>query len=198
MPDFNAPEPSEDPLFSANHEDALDQHQLNVEQMLSLVDSILPFEACLFHQVTPLSIEARTLHLGMVDPQDRVALNYVRRQVSHIHYSVVPWPVAADWHRQTLSQYLSDAAKAKQPTKNADPGQTSVGPKAPDNDTATLVVDSPSELPKPTSSPSLTVPRTISNGAPTPGPNPAPISISIANSAPPSPLQLDLSWDGTL
>ncbi len=41
MPDFNAPEPSEDPLFSANHEDALDQHQLNVEQMLSLVDKLM-------------------------------------------------------------------------------------------------------------------------------------------------------------
>ena len=88
--------------------------RLNIPQMLTLVDSVLPFEACLYYQVIPLSIEASLLNLGMVDPNDTTAIDYVRRQVSYINCSVVSWPIASDWHRQMLSRYLSYAAKVKQ------------------------------------------------------------------------------------
>lgn len=87
---------------------------VNVDQMIALIDSVLPFEACLFHQIIPLSLEGNQLNLGMVNPKDSVAREYVRRQVSYINYAVVPWRVASDWHRQTLSKYLSHTAKVKQ------------------------------------------------------------------------------------
>ncbi|MEB3290878.1 MAG: hypothetical protein VKI82_13250 [Leptolyngbya sp.] len=177
MPDLNAPEPSEEIIFSVPHDDTLAHQRLNVEQMLSLVASILPFEACLFHQVMPLSIESGHLNLGMVDPSDRVALDYVRQQVSYINYSVIPWPVPADWHRQTLSKYLSHTAKAK-PAKNlASTGPVPAWPSTAPSDTATLVVDSPPEIPN------------LSPSAPSTDPPASP--SAVPPSAP--PLQIDLN-----
>ncbi|XGB41929.1 MAG: hypothetical protein LVS60_17255 [Nodosilinea sp. LVE1205-7] len=90
------------------------ESRVNLNQMLSLINSILPFEACLFYQIIPLSIESSHLNLGMVNPKDLEANDYARRQISYIHYSMVAWPITSDWHRQTLSKYLSYAAKLKQ------------------------------------------------------------------------------------
>ncbi|QQE66766.1 hypothetical protein GFS31_34680 [Leptolyngbya sp. BL0902] len=187
MPEPDTPEPSENPSFLANRDDAVAHRRLNIDQMLSLVDSILPFEACLFHQVIPLSIEAGYLNLGMVDPADTVALDYVRRQVSYINYSVVPWPVASDWHRQTLSQYLSYAAKLKQKKNWLITGQTPAWPTAAVNDSATLVVDSPTEIPI---APTSVKAESASPKAESASPNPLPRPSSPEDDP---PLQLDLS-----
>ncbi|MFZ4667227.1 MAG: hypothetical protein ACOYME_12445, partial [Prochlorotrichaceae cyanobacterium] len=51
---------------------------VNPEQMFRLIETILPFEACLYHQVLPLSVEAQYLNLGMVDLGDETALTYVK------------------------------------------------------------------------------------------------------------------------
>jgi type II secretory ATPase GspE/PulE/Tfp pilus assembly ATPase PilB-like protein len=127
--------------------------RLNIDQMLSLIDSILPFEACLFYQVIPLSIESGHLNLGMVNPGDAAAMDYVRRQVSYIKYSVASLPVSSDWHRQMLSQYLSYAAKVKQRKKNIRSGETPAWPTTTEraqannaDDQLTFVVDSPEEI----------------------------------------------------
>jgi type II secretory ATPase GspE/PulE/Tfp pilus assembly ATPase PilB-like protein len=121
--------------------------------MRSLVDSILPFEACLYYQIIPLSIDASHLNLGMVNPDDTATIDYVKRQVAYINYSLVTWPIASDWHRDVLSQYLSHKAKAKknrpQPSSEAQATALSQGafPVNP-SDQATFIVDSPTIIPK--------------------------------------------------
>ena len=127
---------------------------VNVDQMIALIDSVLPFEACLFHQIIPLSLAGNQLNLGMVNPRDSVAKEYVRRQVSYINYAVVPWRIASDWHRQTLSKYLSHTAKVKQRLRQgrlamvepvvASPPLPAVQP--PVEDRLTYVVDSPERI----------------------------------------------------
>lgn len=190
MPELNAPVPSEEIGFSAqSNDEALDQ-RINVDQMLSLVDSILPFEACLFHQIIPLSIEAGHLNLGMVDPTDTVALDYVRRQVSYIKYSVVSCPVASDWHRQMLSKYLSYAAKVKQQKSPLRSGQTPAWPTSPppaNSEFATFIVDSPTDITaiSAASSPSPVTHPPAPATPPVPSPPKDPQAVS-------SPLQLDL------
>ncbi|MDE5115316.1 MAG: hypothetical protein O4803_14130, partial [Trichodesmium sp. St15_bin1_1] len=37
-------------------------------QIFDLIDNILPFEACLYYQILPLSIEGSRVRLGVVDP----------------------------------------------------------------------------------------------------------------------------------
>lgn len=90
--------------------------QVDRELAFRLVDSILPFEACLYHQILPLSLEGSRLKLGMVDPDDTAALDYVRRILAYMNCSLVPQPIASDVHYAALSAYLSYADQQKQVT----------------------------------------------------------------------------------
>ena len=109
--DRTAPESSQrHPLESAPPPVA---KRVDLNQMFTLIDGILPFEACLYYQVLPLSIEGSRLNLGMVDPDDRGAADYVRRMLSYINCSIVSCKIPSDWHRNILSQYLSYTAKSK-------------------------------------------------------------------------------------
>ncbi|WOD41784.1 hypothetical protein [Nodosilinea sp. E11] len=123
--------------------EAIDR-RLDTAQMLSLIDSILPFEACLYHEIIPLSVEASCLHLGVVNPQDSVALDYARRQISFIRCTLVPWPVSSDWQRKMLSQYLSHAARAKQRSQSVPAAQAQTLPSS--DELLTFIVDSPEDL----------------------------------------------------
>lgn len=117
--------------------------RLKTDQMLSLIDSILPFEACLYHEIIPLSVESSHLHLGMVNPLDTVAIDYARKQVSFIHCSLVPWPVTSDWQRKMLSKYLSHAAQVKARSQAATAAQSPLS----NDELLTFIVDSPEDLP---------------------------------------------------
>ena len=94
---------------------------MDTAQMFQLIDSILFFEACLYHQVLPLALEENRLKLGMVNPEDTVALDYISRILSHMDCTLEPQPVAADTHQALLSAYLSYREKSKPATKR---GQT--------------------------------------------------------------------------
>jgi len=159
----------------------------NLEQMFPLIDSILPFEACLYYQVIPLSIEAKRLNLGMVDPEDTAAIDYVRRQVSYIQYSLVSQPISSQWHREMLSHYLNYTAQHSQP-----PSQTlAAAPPSPEppldpQERPTYVVDSPADLPE------HGAPAGAKSGppaAPQRPPSADPLSLDLAPHAPlPLPL----------
>ncbi|MEH2091710.1 MAG: pilus assembly protein PilB [Nostoc sp.] len=77
------------------------------EQMFHLIDHLLSFEACLYHQILPFGLEDKNLLLGMVHPQESEALDYVGRILSSINYTMVIEAIAADAHRRILSAYLN-------------------------------------------------------------------------------------------
>ncbi len=80
---------------------------MDSEQIFQLIDNLLPFEACLYHEVLPLSIKGSRLHLGMVDPQDSAALEYVRRILGYMRCSLVAEKISTEVHRSMLSAYLN-------------------------------------------------------------------------------------------
>ncbi len=130
--------------------------RLNVDQMLVLIDGVLPFEACLYYQVLPLFLEGNRLHLGMVSPDDIAASEYVRRIVSYLNYSLVSHSISSEALRVVLTAYLNHAGSqptttrresfsyghyrhsSRQPEQKTDP-----------NERLTLVVDSPEDLYEP-------------------------------------------------
>ncbi len=145
MPDLDANALSSDLSASdllSGHEEI--DSRLNVGQMRSLIDSILPFEACLYHEIIPLSVEASCLHLGMVDPGDGAAIDYARKQLAFIRCSVVSWPVTSDWQRKLLSKYLSYAARTKARLQ-AESAAAAPLP-IPSDELLTFIVDSPDDL----------------------------------------------------
>lgn len=169
-------------LYSGS--ETVDSH-LNVAQMLSLIDSILPFEACLYHEIIPLSVESSCLYLGMVNPADTVAVDYARKQGSFIHCSVVSRQVSSDWQRTMLSKYLSHKARHKSPPS---PQVDTPIQKPTAIELLTFIVDSPDELPNDlpdlgpstlTATPSTPTPKTSVGAAP-PAPGPSPKSQPLA------------------
>ncbi|MGA7933465.1 MAG: hypothetical protein WCA35_07950 [Kovacikia sp.] len=87
--------------------------QVQAEQAFRLIDSILPFEACLYHQILPLALEGSRLRLGMVNLEDATALDYVRRILSYMNCSLVPQTIASDIHHAALSAYLNHTVTQK-------------------------------------------------------------------------------------
>lgn len=74
--------------------------------IFSLIDWVLPFEACLYHQVLPLSLTNNELRMGMVDLMDVSALDYLRKVLAYLQYRLVPQVISCDLHHQVLSAYL--------------------------------------------------------------------------------------------
>ncbi len=113
--------------------------QINAELTFRLIDSILPFEACLYHQVLPLALEGSRLKLGMVSLEDTVALDYVRRIMGYMNCSLTPQAIASDLHHAVLTAYLnyaSNKAKPKAATRKISP------PKSTDiHEQSTVLVD---------------------------------------------------------
>jgi len=90
---------------------------MDTEQMFRLIDSILPFEACLYYQFLPLALEGRHLKLGMVLPQDTSALDYVRHILAYLNCSLKTKPIDAQTHQAMLSAYLNYSRKTDAPSK---------------------------------------------------------------------------------
>jgi type II secretory ATPase GspE/PulE/Tfp pilus assembly ATPase PilB-like protein len=116
--------------------------RLNVDQMFVLIDGVLPFEACLYYQVLPLFLEGNRLHLGMVSPEDSSAVDYVRRIVSYVNYSLQPRQISSEALRVVLTAYLNYAGKKSATRVKIERGVSA-------NDRKTLIVDSPEYLTSP-------------------------------------------------
>jgi Type II secretion system (T2SS), protein E, N-terminal domain len=76
------------------------------DSIYALIDRAIPFEACLYHQVLPLSLIDNQLRLGMVDLADVSALDYLRKVLAYLHYRLIPQVIPSDLHHQLLSGYL--------------------------------------------------------------------------------------------
>lgn len=156
--------------------------QMDTDQVFRLIDSILPFEACLYHQVLPLSLEGSRLKLGMVSLEDSAALDYVRRILAYMNCSLTPQTISSEVHHSVLTAYLNhtgsrqntDRARLSNPQPpHAEETPPSVngsrpdngvqanqhtprsGSKADRNSAPTFLVHSPEELPPLHQPPSL-------------------------------------------
>ena len=80
---------------------------MDTNQIFKLIDTVLPFEVCLYHQMLPLARQDKIFHLGMVNPDDTVALDYIRKLLSSLKCSLMPHTISASQHKSVLSTYLS-------------------------------------------------------------------------------------------
>ncbi|MGB7274952.1 MAG: hypothetical protein WBC69_16790, partial [Geitlerinemataceae cyanobacterium] len=104
---------------------ALADASMNSEQTFRLIDQLIPFEVCLYHQVIPLSLEGSLLYLGMVDPEDYSALSYLRQLVGYLNCSLVPKEISLEDHQSLLSAYLNYTSRAQEKKRKAADSQAS-------------------------------------------------------------------------
>lgn len=166
----------------------------DLDQMFLLIEGILPFEACLYYQVLPLSIQGSTLNLGMVSPDDTNAADYVRRLVSYINCSIVSRPISSDWHREILSKFLSHSAKNRQSSQASQPNSKAAD--AAFEELPTLVVGAPTEI--------IENPRAVITEETPPLPNPPQPSAEAlqqnkpnvtSKASPKAPLSIELATE---
>jgi Type II secretion system (T2SS), protein E, N-terminal domain len=86
-----------------------------------LINTVLPFEACLYHQILPLYIDGNALYLGMVDLEDRAALDYARQILVFLKYQIITQTISTAAHHQVLSAYLSEQSRRRSPLAIAAP-----------------------------------------------------------------------------
>lgn len=102
---------------------------LNHQQIFRLMDSILSFEACLYHQVLPLALDGNRFRLGMVNPEDTAAFEYVGRILSYMNYTLVIQHIEEQAHKAVLSTYLNPNQVNKPVTEQL-PEQASISLRA--------------------------------------------------------------------
>ncbi|MGK7903859.1 MAG: hypothetical protein AB4352_21125 [Hormoscilla sp.] len=152
------------PTEKSRRSDGKAAAEIDTDVMFDLIDRILPFEACLYHQVLPMKLIGSKLHLGMVDRSDNGAIDYFRRLMAYLNCSVVPEEISSQTHQKMLSAYLKQASKKQSgqsllasgsqkaaPRQEKKPASDSVQPDGQKSDAswhteATLIVDSPEEL----------------------------------------------------
>ncbi|MEA5513001.1 pilus assembly protein PilB [Nodularia sp. UHCC 0506] len=96
------------------------------EQVFYLIDNLISFEACLYHQIAPFGIEENRLLLGMVHPQDGEALDYVNSIVSYIKCTIIPQEITTEIHRTILSAYLNHKNTLSSDAKQVDKQETNL------------------------------------------------------------------------
>ncbi|MEQ9371713.1 MAG: hypothetical protein RIG63_22180 [Coleofasciculus chthonoplastes F3-SA18-01] len=137
LPSPQDPERADTPVQSKSSSQASELSGVDTEQMFRLIDSILPFEACLFHQFLPLSLEGKYLKLGIVDPHDSTALDYVRRILAFMNCSLKVEQITANTHTAMLSAYLNQGHLETAPKRQRSKRQQSI----PRSEQATLIID---------------------------------------------------------
>ena len=73
----------------------------------ALIAQYLPVEICIYYQVVPVALDTDSLILGMVDPQDLAALDYVSKMLAYSQISVQPIPLTAQQQQDLIAYYFS-------------------------------------------------------------------------------------------
>ncbi|MEG3862044.1 hypothetical protein QT974_23460, partial [Microcoleus sp. herbarium12] len=89
---------------------------MDSDRIFQLIDTVVPFEACLYYQVLPLSLEGNLFKLGIVDAQDDSALDYVQRILAYMNCSVTTEQIASETQRSMLSAYLLHGNQVREPS----------------------------------------------------------------------------------
>jgi type II secretory ATPase GspE/PulE/Tfp pilus assembly ATPase PilB-like protein len=93
--------------------------KMNSDQIFPLIDTVVPFEACLYYQVLPLSLEGNILKLGVVDAQDDSALDYVQRILAYMNCSVTTEAISSETQHSMLSAYLLHGSQPREAVPTA-------------------------------------------------------------------------------
>lgn len=116
-----------------------DRSKANFEQTFQLIDSLVPLETCLHHQILPLSLFEKCLTLGIVNLKNSTAIEYIRSLLSSQNFSLKVQPIDTKTFQSILAAY----AKSSQTPTQQEP---QLRPSPLSTEQPTLIVDSPDEL----------------------------------------------------
>ncbi|MEN9225232.1 MAG: hypothetical protein Q6M54_07170, partial [Thermostichus sp. DRC_bins_24] len=87
---------------------ALGRHtKIDRTRIPALIAQYLPVEICIYYQVVPVALDTDSLILGMVDPQDLAALDYIGKMLAYSQISVEPFPLTFEQQQDLIAYYFS-------------------------------------------------------------------------------------------
>jgi type II secretory ATPase GspE/PulE/Tfp pilus assembly ATPase PilB-like protein len=90
---------------------------LDINRIFELINLILPLECCLHYQVLPLQLQDQHLTLGMVNPQDESALNFINLIINSLGYILETKPINYEEHQSILAAYLKANPESQKKSK---------------------------------------------------------------------------------
>jgi len=94
---------------------------MDSDRILELIDDVLPFEVCLYYRVIPLKVTPDRVHLGMVEPDDLLALEYLNQLFHHVGRNVVAKAISMDAHQFVMSSYLDRTSQRQREEGHSPP-----------------------------------------------------------------------------
>ena len=98
---------------------------LDYEQIINLIQCLLSLEDCLQYQIIPLTLEQDCLSLGMVNPEDQAALDFIHSIVSVLGYRLNIQQIDSYAHQLVLAAYLKHNHNVEQPKADISPQASS-------------------------------------------------------------------------
>ena len=87
---------------------AVTSSSVNLERLPILIATYLPVEICVYYQVVPVDIERKMLVLGMVDPTDLAALDYVGKMLAYSKLEIQPQGLTFEHHQELIAYYFNN------------------------------------------------------------------------------------------
>ncbi|MDJ0688273.1 MAG: hypothetical protein QNJ41_07175 [Xenococcaceae cyanobacterium MO_188.B32] len=109
----------------------------NPKQIFDLIGNILTYKDCISYQLIPLDLKDRHLVIGIVNPKDTTALNYVRSCCANRVDSISTKQIDLKTHQLILSAY----SRRSDSQKSVTPDASSMLQERP-----TLILDNPEEI----------------------------------------------------
>ncbi|MBD2101566.1 hypothetical protein [Leptolyngbya sp. FACHB-261] len=159
-------------------------------KIFRLIDSILPFEACLYYQLVPIDLAGSHLKLAMVNPEDQTAWSYVRRTLAFLNCVLVPQELTEADHRTLLTRYLNRAKVPGTPAANEHPGSPTQS-QANDLQSTLVLQDREQDLIQPEAQPEAQ-PEPASKQTPAPQPKEANSQLPISKTTIPQSLSSEV------
>ncbi|MGV2831237.1 hypothetical protein [Myxosarcina sp. GI1(2024)] len=123
-------------LSDRDRTDELAECMANCKQIFRLIDGVLPLELCLHHEILPMELNSDRLTIGMVNLEDKDALNFIRPIINSFGYTLNPKLIDSQTHQQILVNYLKKPNSAELPDE---PRHSNYAP---------TVIGRPDELPE--------------------------------------------------
>lgn len=81
--------------------------RVNLAQLPVLIATFLPVEICVYYQVVPVNVDGALIILGMVDPNDLAAVDYVGKMLAFSKLQIHPLPLSFQEHQDLIAYYFS-------------------------------------------------------------------------------------------
>ncbi len=88
--------------------------RVNLAQLPILIATFLPVEICVYYQVVPINVDGALIMLGMVDPNDLAAVDYVGKMLAFSKLQIQSLPLSFQEHQDLIAYYFSHPPSTEQ------------------------------------------------------------------------------------